>query len=163
MTDARRYSWPPFTAGHELSPTTSGAWSERKLQPLVEHNLLWLAEAAPWATGVSATPAARAWAHAEARVALLRLWFDDHPQLDGEGEPAAALVALDRAESRAASLRDQLGLGPMAMVKLMAGLSSIDGPAAQQGLDALRAEGLEIRQAAEQRALTAVPDPDDAA
>lgn len=156
---ARGYSWPPFTHGNDAA-AKSGADSERRLAPIVEELRAWAAEALPWASGRSMAPTVEAWAWVEARCRLYREWFDEHGHEDAEGQPLAGLERWDRAEVRAENLRAQLGVGPMALAKLLGALSTIDAPAAQQGLDALRAAGAEALAGARQRALAAAAPPD---
>lgn len=145
-----------FQEGHTLS-TRHGANSSRLLQPIVDELLEWAAEALPWAMAPAFAPTLYAWAWAEARCELYRCYFDERGHHDDDGEPLAGLDRWDRVETRAENLRTQLGIGPMALAKLLGSLGSIDGPAAQEGLEALKATGAQLREAAERRALSPVP------
>jgi hypothetical protein len=148
----RGYSWAPFTEGHTKS-MRHGAKSERQLSPLVDAFLEHLAEVAQWSTLPAFRPTVEAWAWAEARAELYRRHFDDVGLGLVDEEPPPGLAEWERAEGRAQRLRAELGLSPSSLTKLLRGLSSIDGPAATAGLDALKAAGAEIRRAAEQAAL----------
>lgn len=146
MSTKRGYSWPPFTAGHELS-MKHGAHSERKLRPLVDELLEAVHGLAPWCSSPVFAPTVEAWAWAEARAITYRRHFDEvGMSLDAE-DPPRGLDQWDRAERRAASLRAELGLSPSSLTKLLSGLSAIDGPAAQSGLEALRTASAAIRAA----------------
>lgn len=148
MTSAARgYSWPPFAKGHELS-MVHGAHSERKLRPLVDQLLEGLAVAAPWCGGAAFAPTVEAWAWAEARAITYRRHFDSVGMSLEADDPPKGLEQWDRAERRAANLRAELGLSPSSLTRLLSGLSSIDAPAAQSGLEALRAAGAALRSAA---------------
>lgn len=84
-----------------------------------------------------------AWARSEVRVRRLSDWLDKHGLLDADGAPRPALNALQREETRAESLRAKLGLDPTSRARLMASLA-VSRP--DDALEALRAEGREIRQ-----------------
>lgn len=153
---ARGYSWAPFTEGHTLS-TRHGAQSERHLRPIADELLEGLAEVAPWTSAAPFRPAVEAWAWAEAQAILYRRWFDEHgldPSAPSDEAPNG-LQRWERAEGRAQRLRGELGLSPSSLTTLLRGLSAIDGPAAATGLEALKAAGAQIRQAADRAALDA--------
>lgn len=151
MTAARGYSWPPFAKGHELS-TVHGAHSERKLSPLVEQLLEHLTVVAPWCSSAVFAPTVEAWSWAEARAITYRRHFDQVGMSLDADEPPKGLDQWDRAERRAATLRAELGLSPSSLTRLLSGLSAVDGPAAQSGLEALRAAGAALRTATAQPA-----------
>jgi hypothetical protein len=148
---ARGYAWPPFEPGNEAA-TKHGADSARRIEPIATRLASELAEQAPWTAGGQYAAAVHAWAWTEAQAVLLRKYLDEHGLIDEAGEPRAASARLDKVETRAVKLREQLGLTPLSMVKLMAGLSSIEPGAAQGGLDALKAAGRQIRTAASEPA-----------
>lgn len=158
---ARGYSWPPFESGHTAS-VRSGAGSERFLGPVVEELRVAVSSAAPWTAAGAFTPALEAWLWAEARCVLYRRFFDERGIWgEVEGEPAAGLVAYDRAEGRAAQLRKELGLTPSSLVDILGKLASHEPEAMAGALDALRAAGAQIRQAAEARQIAAAPEAGD--
>lgn len=143
----RGYSWPPFEVGNEAA-VKSGGHSPRKLQPIAEELAAGLTEAAPWTSAAVFRPTVEAWAWAEAQAISYRRWFAEREALlepDADSGEPAGLVSWDRAERRAANLRAELGLSPASMSRLLSSLSSIDGPAAQDGLAALRAAGAALR------------------
>lgn len=146
---SRGYRWPPFEAGN-VAGLKNGARSERTLRPIVDELLAGLHQLAPWCSAPVFIPTVEAWAWAEARAVLYRRWFDEHGlELDGEAPPKG-LDMWDRAERRAMTLRAELGLSPSSLTRLLSGLSSIDVPAAQSGLEALRQAGAALRTAASQ-------------
>jgi hypothetical protein len=150
--DARGYSWAPFQPGHTVT-LKHGAHSPRVVGPLAESLRARLAETAPWTAAPAYEAAVGAWSWCEAQCQILRGWLDEHGLLNDEGAPRAASGRLDRLEVRAANLRAQLGLDPQSMVRLLGGLSSIDAASAEDGLEALKSAGRNIRRAAERRAL----------
>lgn len=156
---ARGYSWAPFTEGNDVA-MRHGAKSERKLRPLADVFLEHLADVAPWATMPAFRPTVEAWAWAEARAELYRRHFDDVGLGMGDEKSPAGLAEWERAEGRAQRLRGELGLSPTTLASLLRGLSAIDGPAAASGLDALKAQGAQIRQAADQAAIPVTTDDD---
>jgi hypothetical protein len=166
---ARGYSWPPFEPGNTAA-LKHGAHSARKVAPLADALRESLAASAPWTTAPAFAAAVESWSWAEAQCHLLRAWIDEHGILTAEGEPRPAATELRLLEGRAQKLRAELGLGPMALGKLLRTLGEIDVAGAAGGLEAMRAAGREVLAQAEQRALTtateaaglpAPPDPDD--
>lgn len=154
--EARGYSWPPFEPGNTAAQR-HGAQSERQLRPLVNELLEALPAVAPWCGTPAFRPTVEAWAWAEAQAVLYRRWFDEQgldPAAPADKAPNG-LQRWERAEGRAQRLRGELGLSPTSLTKLLRGLSAIDAPAAATGLEALRAAGAQIRQAAEQAAIPA--------
>lgn len=160
--DRRGYSWPPFEPGNTAG-VTNGANSERRLAPIVATLLAELEQVAPWSSTPTFRLAAERWAWAEAECRLRREDFDVHGLTDDKGEGRAGVDRWHRAERRAQLAGEALGLTPQSMVKLLAGMSGIDGPRAQDGLEALRATGAELMAKAHARALAAVPDPKELA
>lgn len=154
---ARGYSWAPFTAGHTVS-LKHGAWSERTVSPIAADLEQGLHATAPWTTGAAFAPTRSAWCWAEAQCVVLRRYLDEVGILDPDThEPRPASALLDRLENRAAKLRTELGLTPLALTKLLAGLSSVNPAAAQGGLDALVAAGAQIRARADEALVEVAP------
>jgi hypothetical protein len=152
----RGYSWPPFEPGHFVT-LKHGARSERIVKPIADHFAAVLVEDAPWLASRVFASTVAAWAWAEAQAHLLRTWIDEHGILDDDGEERPACRSLTAVEKRAANLRTELGVTPQSMVKLLAGLSTVQSEAAQDGLEALRAAGRQLVEgweASDRRALT---------
>lgn len=146
--DKRAYSWPQFTAGHTAS-LVHGGRSERTIAPLADEIAaeLLTAETTPdHLRRPEFASAVRAWARAEAVVALLWRWLDgqdieasltdtvtteeteEHTKRRTTRRSVSRRVAsvlgeLHRAETRAASLRRELGLSPLSAGKLARDLS----------------------------------------
>jgi hypothetical protein len=146
----RGYSWPPFEVGN-WAGLRHGATSPRVLQPLADRLAAGLGEVAPWASAAVFAGSVASWAWGEAQAHVLRVWLDEHGQVDDEGQPRPAVGMLAQVEGRLVNLRAQLGLTPLALAKLLAALSQVDGDKGAEGLAALRAAGAELRQAADQR------------
>jgi hypothetical protein len=159
---ARGYSWAPFEPGHTVS-LRHGAWSPRSIAPVAAELEEGLHATAPWTTGSAFTAARSSWSWTEAQCVLLRAWLDEVGLLDPETfEPRPASVLLNRLETRAMKLRAQLGLDPLSLTKLLAGLSSVNPAAAAGGLDALVAAGAQIRARADEALVdVAATDPTD--
>ena len=150
---------PPFEPGHTLS-LRHGARSPRMLGPIAERLMAELVEAAPWCQRPAFTAEARSWAWAEARCVVLREWTDQHGLLSDEALLAAGELA--RAETRAASARDRLGLNPMSMARLMATISQASaGTEGDDALEALKAEGRRIVEARAAALAAGADDPGD--
>jgi hypothetical protein len=128
-----------------------GATSPRVLQPVADQLAAGLGEVAPWTSAPVFAGSVASWAWAEAQGYLLRQWLDEHGLVDDEGQPRPAARMLEQVEGRLAGLRGQLGLTPLALGKLLATLSQVDSERGQEGLEALRAAGAELRQAADLR------------
>jgi hypothetical protein len=130
-----------------------GATSPRVLQPIADQLAAGLGEVAPWASAAVFQGTVASWAWGEAQAHVLRVWLDEHGQVDDEGQPRPAAGMLERVEGRLVNLRAQLGLTPLALAKLLAALSQVDGEKGQEGLEALRRAGAELRAAADQRVI----------
>jgi hypothetical protein len=128
-----------------------GAESPRVLQPIADQLAAGLAELAPWTSAATFAGVTASWSWAEAQAVVLRRYLDEHGQVDSEGQPRPAAGMLERVEGRLAGLRAQLGLTPLSLGKLLATLSQVDSERGQEGLEALRAAGAELRQAADLR------------
>jgi hypothetical protein len=148
----RGYTWPPFTDGNTAA-LQHGAKSPRMLQPVADRLAEGLGEVAPWTSAPVFAGSVASWAHAEAQAYLLRQYLDDHGLVDDEGQPRPASRMLEQVEGRLAGLRAQLGLTPLALGKLLATLSQVDGDKGAEGLEALRRAGAELRAAADQRVI----------
>jgi hypothetical protein len=123
------------------------------LQPIAEQLAAGLAQVAPWTSAASFQGTVASWSWAEAQAVVLRAWLDEHGLVDDDGQPRPAAGMLERVETRLANLRAQLGLTPLALGKLLATLSQVDGDKGSQGLEALRRAGAELRAAADRRAV----------
>jgi hypothetical protein len=146
----RGYSWPPFEPGN-LAALKHGARSPRILAPIAEQLGAGLAQVAPWTSAASFQGTVASWSWAEAQAVVLRAWLDEHALVDDDGQPRPAAGMLERVEGRLAGLRGQLGLAPLALGKLLATLSQVDGDKGAEGLEALRRAGAELRAAADRR------------
>lgn len=141
---ARGYSWPPFERGHTLS-LRHGAFSSRQVQPMADAFTAELRATAAWASSPAFRGTVESWAWAESQAHLLRKYLDDQGHLDAEGEELPAVRTLDRVEGRLAKLRDQLGLTPAALAKLLATAAAVaTATGDHQSLPALQAEGRRI-------------------
>jgi hypothetical protein len=147
---ARGYSWPPFQPGN-LAALRHGARSPRILAPIADQLAAGLAQVAPWTSAASFQGTLASWSWAEAQAVVLRAYLDEHGLVDNDGQPRPAAGMLERVEARLAGLRGQLGLTPLALGKLLATLSQVDGDKGSQGLEALRRAGAELRAAADRR------------
>ncbi|MCW2496588.1 hypothetical protein [Jatrophihabitans sp.] len=112
---------PPFQPGHELS-TKHGAYSPRKVNPLAKDLIdMVLVDPDPTVEYLRAAvfrPALWAWARAEAQVQLLAEYLGDTVgDLEAESVLSAYLL-LHRAEGRAHTQRQALGMTPMARARL---------------------------------------------
>jgi hypothetical protein len=158
---ARGYAWPPFEA-ENFAALRHGAHSPRKVRPVAEEIARALLEVAPW-TARPAFEAVRAsWAWVEAQLVLLRVFVDEQGMLDADGQPRPAVSLSARLESRASSLRAELGLTPQSLAKLLSNLASVavaggDG----DGLASLKAEGARILAAREAALLAGDEMPGD--
>jgi hypothetical protein len=149
-----RYRWPQFEPGHE-SRLEHGARSTRRVSPLADQLAAEVVQVAPWAAAPTFTGVVASWAWAEAQLHLLRRYLDEHGPLDEDGTPRTAMALLSRVEGRLDGLRTQLGLTPLALARLLGALSQVDGERGEQGLEALRRVGAQLRAAADERVLKA--------
>jgi hypothetical protein len=147
---ARGYSWPSFAEGN-FAALRHGARSPRVLQPIADQLAAGLVQVAPWTSAESFQGTVASWSWAEAQAVVLRAWLDEHGLVDDDGQPRNAAAMLERVEGRLAGLRAQLGLTPLALGRLLATLSQVDGDKGSQGLEALRRAGAELRAAADRR------------
>lgn len=139
----RGYSWPPFEPGHELS-TVTGAHSERRVGPLAEAIAAALLEAdttPAYVRDPSYAAAVRAYSRSEAVVSLLWDYLagqdieaaltdvtrSEESEERSKGRTArrgvsrrvaSVLDQLHRAETRANTMRRELGLTPMARFRM---------------------------------------------
>lgn len=142
-TPARGYSWEQFKQGNAAA-LTHGARSPRVIDPIVAELVADLSTVAPWTARLAFAAEVSAWANAEARCRVLRHWADEHGVLSDEGLAAAGELA--RAEARASSARDRLGLSPLALAKLLSTFATAVASGADDdgALDRLKAEGAAI-------------------
>jgi hypothetical protein len=132
---------PPFEPGNTAA-LRHGARSARVLRPIVERLTAEVADVAPWTRRPAYAGEVKSWAWSEARCVVLREWVDEHGVLSDEGTLAAGELA--RAESRAATARDRLGLSPLALAKLLGAFTSAPAGTDDDALEALKAEGRRI-------------------
>lgn len=157
---SRGYSWAPFEPANAAA-LKSGGRSERFISPIEADLLAHLDEVAPWTSAPAFEPARRAWARAEAQVILFSRYSDEHGLGLGEEKPPMAWDPYEKAESRAARGRAELGLTPVALANLIAKMA-VHEPAAMQGaLDQLLATGAELMRAAEAKQIAAAPEATD--
>lgn len=140
---------PPFTAvdGNNpgwLASLHHGARSPNVLAPLADQIEAEVRQDAPWVNRAAFAGSVRSYAYAEAELTLRRAWIDQHGLVDEEGNPRPGTERLERAEARAAKLRDQLGLNPLGYARLIATVAGAIGPIQEDALEALRAEGRAI-------------------
>lgn len=143
---ARGYSWPPFGAANDAA-VTHGAYSERKVHPIAAELAAGVVVLFPDVADQRHAFAVRAWARAEARVALLEDWLVGRDLVDGDGEPLGAVTLLLRAEKVAADLRARLGLDPKSHAELAR--SRAEAHRSIEDLDAVRAAGRQAIEAKE--------------
>jgi hypothetical protein len=136
LRPARRYSWPPFGEGNDVgkqfeqgnqAAVTHGAFSPRKLDPLIAEITAWVQSLAADARPDSPIahlrreerlPAILAWARAEARVLRFDAYVAAHGELDEQGNETAACQALGRWEDRAEKRRIRIGLDAQSEAQL---------------------------------------------
>ena len=135
----------PVGSGNDLA-RKHGAFREAEIAPLAEVLVAELVETAPWISRPCFDGEVLAAARAQAMADLLWRHLSSEGPLDGKGRPLPALEAWHRAESRAASLRSNLGLSPRAFAQLVRALSESGGD--EDALERLKAEGRRIFEAA---------------
>ncbi len=146
---ARGYSWPPFEAGHWKS-LKHGAESPRKIRPIAEAIEAGLVDQATWTDRPAFQSARTSWAWVEAQLVVLRVWIDEHGELDATSERAVVLA--EKLEGRASKLRAELGLTPQSLAKLLHSLAAVAATGGDsQGLAAVKAEGQAIVEARERQ------------
>lgn len=119
---------PPFAPGNTLSPSTHGAYSPRKVEPLAQELVdLVLGDDSVPAYAKASAYRLELWAtcRAEAQVQLLSEYLIAKGEESGDGlgdlgdeRIKAAYLLLHRAEARAASGRTRLGLTPIAAARM---------------------------------------------
>jgi hypothetical protein len=119
--------------------------SARKVRPVAEEIAQELTEAAPWTARPAFDGALRSLAWVEAQAVLLRRWIDEHGILGDDGQPQPAVTLLQRLETRASTLREELGLTPQALARLLSSLATVATAGADNGgLAPLQAEAQRI-------------------
>jgi hypothetical protein len=149
---ARGYSWPPFGPDNPGVPApegntralTHGAYSARTWRPLADRIAAELPDIAPWCTRPTYGPAVAAWSRTEAQLQLVMTWLDEHGPLDKDGAPRPATALLAKLEAHARELRNDLGLSPLALAKLLSILDSAPAGTDDAGLEHLKAQGHRI-------------------
>lgn len=132
----------PYEPGN-LAAAKHLAYSERTIRPIADALASELPRVAPWTNREAYAPTIAAWAASEAQLRLVDAWIDEHGPLDEDGVPRPANTLRDRLEGRAGKLREQLGLTPMSLARLLRAFAAAppDHEAASSALDDLRAEG----------------------
>lgn len=141
----RRGPWLPGNTVAHTAALTHGARSARELQPVAAVLAAELVASARWTASEAFATTVASWAYSEAQLLRLRGYLDEHGLLDDDGEERPAARLLDRVEGRLAKLRDQLGLTPAALGKLLATAASVAGATGDaESLTSLQAEGRRI-------------------
>jgi hypothetical protein len=134
----------PVTARELRRITPRGAFA-RRVRPIAEEIAWRLPQVAPWTARPAFAGALQSLAWVEAQVVLLRRWIDEHGILGDDGQPQAAVTLLHGLEARASTLRDELGLTPQSLARLLSSLATVATAGADNGgLAALHAEGQRI-------------------
>jgi hypothetical protein len=129
----------------------------RKVRPVADEIARELTEAAPWTARPAFNGALRSLAWVEAQALLLRRWIDEHGLLGDEGQPQAVTL-LQRLETRASTLREELGLTPQALARLLSSLATVATAGADNGGPApLQAEGQRMTQLFTPRSVQPTP------
>jgi hypothetical protein len=150
---ASGYRWPPFEPGN-MASLQHGAASNRVLSPIAERLREALARDAPWTAAPAFAAVLEAWSWMEARCQVYRQHFDAVGHVGEDGNPRRGLERWDRAEARAQSLRNELGLTPLSLSKLLARASSVARQVNDdRALEALLSEGARIMEARAAREL----------
>lgn len=141
---ARGYSWADFEPGNKAA-RRHGANDPDALTPLADEIRTELVAEAPWLDRPAYTGALRSLSYAEAELLLRRRWISEHGLVDDDGNDRPGSDRLERAEARAARLRDALGLTPHSQASLLSKLASVAVAGGDDGgLEALKAEGARI-------------------
>lgn len=119
----------PFAPGNQAA-LHHGAWSPGVVEPIADRLLADAVAEVPYLAEPRYGPALRAWARAEAQAQLISTYLEERGVLDDEGSPRPAEAALHRAETRAATRRNELGLTPASAARIGRDLA-----AARGGLD----------------------------
>lgn len=113
-----RGTWEQYGPGNEAA-TRHGAGSERRVTPIAERLIQEALSSRPDLAEPRYAFSLRAWAVAEARCELFRIYNNEHA--DPDSAPSQPYDAdWDKAQSRAQNLRSELGLSPMGEAKLTA-------------------------------------------
>jgi hypothetical protein len=130
----------------------------RQVRPVADEIARELTEAAPWTARPAFNGALRSLAWVEAQAVLLRRWIDEHGLLGDDGQPQAAVTLLQRLETRASTLREELGLTPQGLARLLSSLASVATAGADNGGPApLQAEGQRMTQLVTPRSVQSTP------
>jgi hypothetical protein len=138
---------PAFDKGNKLG-LVHGGRDPDQWKPIAAALAAELPTVAPWTARPAFAATVAAWSKAEAQAQLVGNYLNANGLLDDEGTPRPATSLYAQAETRAANLRQQLGLTPLALAKLLqalAAVASISGD--ESSLEAVRAEGRRIAQA----------------
>jgi hypothetical protein len=130
----------------------------RQIRPVADEIARELTKEAPWTARPAFNGALRSLAWVEAQAVLLRRWIDEHGLLGDDGQPQAAVTLLQRLETRASTLREELGLTPQALARLLSSLASVAAAGADNGGPApLQAEGQRMTQLVTPRSVQSTP------
>jgi hypothetical protein len=130
----------------------------RQVRPVADEIARELTEAAPWTARPAFNGALRSLAWVEAQAVLLRRWIDEHGLLGDDGQPQVVVTLLQRLETRASTLREELGLTPQALARLLSSLASVATAGADNGGPApLQAEGQRMTQLVTPRSVQSTP------
>lgn len=116
---------PPFAQGNTLA-LVHGARSPRVVEPIALALRNEAIEATPHLGDARWASELDAWARAEAKVVVLMQYESKVGALDENGAPRSYLAELDRAEKRAASARDRLGMNPASAARLASCLAGAE-------------------------------------
>lgn len=109
---------PDFAEGNTAA-LKAGHRSPRVIDPIARDLIDAAVAAVPLLTEPAYTASLTAWARAEAQAMVLTAWLEQHGWHDEDGRLRPAEQALHRAETRAATLRRELGLTPVSQARLL--------------------------------------------
>ncbi len=160
----RGYSWAPFTGPEgdnpgALASLRTGIYSDTTLAPLAEEVASLILETAPELAASRFRFAITAWAHSEARSALIRFHLGRLDVVE-DGEPRDRWLKELRAEERlAAEMRRELGLSPASYARLEREMS--EALRGRTDIEKLLEEGRRIRVEADRRSEVIQNDQDE--
>lgn len=129
----------PFAEGNGAA-LRHGVFSERAWAPLIDPLIERTIHDAPWTGRPAFRDALESWAVASVQARLCDDYLAEVGILTAKGGARAATLLSDRLHTRASRLREQLGLTPSSMAKLLADFGSLNS-GGEDVLAQLRAEG----------------------